>query len=74
MRIVIHYLESIEGVAIFPIIGIIIFFSFFVVLLWWVFKLDKRFIKNMSDAPLLDDDNEDEIANSTTLKKYGNKS
>lgn len=72
MRIVIHYLESIEGVAIFPIIGIIIFFSFFVVLLWWVFRLDKQFIKNMSDAPLLDD-NEDEIANSTT-KKYGNKS
>jgi cbb3-type cytochrome oxidase subunit 3 len=73
MRIVIHYLESIEGVAIFPIIGIIIFFSFFVGLLWWVFKLDKRFVKDMSDAPLLDDDNENDIVNSTT-KKYGNKS
>jgi cbb3-type cytochrome oxidase subunit 3 len=73
MRIVIHYLESIEGVAIFPIIGIIIFFTFFVGLLWWVFKLDKRFVKDMSDAPLLDDDNEKDIVNSTT-KKYGNKS
>jgi cbb3-type cytochrome oxidase subunit 3 len=73
MRIVIHYLESIEGVAIYPIIGIIIFFSFFVVLLWWVFRLDKRFIKNMSDAPLLDDGDEDGNENSTT-KKYGNKS
>jgi len=73
MRIVIHYLESIEGVAIYPIIGIIIFFSFFVVLLWWVFRLDKRFIKKMSDAPLLDDGAEDGNENSTT-KKYGNKS
>lgn len=73
MRIVIHYLESIEGVAIFPIIGIIIFFTFFVGLLWWVFKLDKRFVKDMSDAPLLDDDNENDNVNSTT-KKYGNKS
>jgi cbb3-type cytochrome oxidase subunit 3 len=73
MRIVIHYLESIEGVAIFPIIGIIIFFTFFVGLLWWVFKLDKRFVKDMSDAPLLDDDNEIDNINSTT-KKYGNKS
>ena len=73
MRIVIHYLESIEGVAIYPIIGIIIFFSFFVVLLWWVFRLDKRFIKDMSDAPLQDDGDEDGTENSTT-KKYGNKS
>ena len=58
MRIVIHYLEDIEGVAIFPVIGILIFFTFFLFLLYYIFRLDKGFVKEMSDLPLNNDDDE----------------
>jgi cytochrome c oxidase cbb3-type subunit 3 len=62
MRIVIHYLESIEGVAIFPIIGIFIFFSFFLGLLYYVYHLDRGFVDDMANSPLgNDDEKNDEI-------------
>ncbi len=60
MRIVIHHLENSEGIAIFPIIGILIFFSFFLFLLYYIFHLDKGFVKDMGDLPLDDDVEKDE--------------
>lgn len=63
MRIAIHYLESIDGVAIFPIIGIFIFFSFFLGLLYYVFRLDRGFVDDMADLPLNSDQEQNEIAN-----------
>lgn len=51
-------LESIEGVAIYPIISLLIFFIFFTALFWWVFTAKKDYIKKVSDIPLeLDDEN-----------------
>ncbi|MCF8374338.1 MAG: hypothetical protein K9H64_22135 [Bacteroidales bacterium] len=55
MKIVSHYLESIEGVAIYPIIGILIFVLFFIVLLFYLFYLDKGYVKDMGNLPLDDD-------------------
>jgi len=49
-----HYFEGAENIAVGPIISLIIFFVFFIVLLYWVFKVDKRFIKKMEDMPLND--------------------
>ncbi|MCB0496614.1 MAG: cytochrome C oxidase Cbb3 [Cyclobacteriaceae bacterium] len=37
-----------------PIIGLVIFFVFFLVLLYMVFKADKGFINKMKDMPLND--------------------
>jgi cbb3-type cytochrome oxidase subunit 3 len=48
-------LENIDGVAIYPIISLLIFFVFFVALFWWVFTAKKEHIKNVSHIPL--DDN-----------------
>ena len=48
-------LENIDGVAIYPIISLLIFFVFFVALFWWVFTARKEYIKNVSHIPL--DDN-----------------
>lgn len=45
-------LESIEGVAIYPIISLLIFFIFFTALFWWVFTAKKDYIKKVSDIPL----------------------
>jgi cytochrome c oxidase cbb3-type subunit 4 len=45
-------LKSIENVAIWPQISLIIFFSFFVLLLWNVLTADKKFISYMEKMPL----------------------
>jgi hypothetical protein len=68
MRIVIHYLESTEGIAIFPIIGLLIFFSFFLFLLYYIYHLDKLFVKEMGDLPLESDVEKNEnLTNNTDL-------
>ena len=45
-------LEQIDGVAIFPIISLLIFFVFFVLLFWWVFTAKKEHILEVSNIPL----------------------
>ena len=50
-------LESIEGVAIYPIISLLIFFIFFTALFWWVFTAKKDYIRKVSDLPLDVEDN-----------------
>lgn len=47
-------LQSIDNVAIWPVISFVIFFTFFLVLLWWTFTADKEFIHEMSEKPLHD--------------------
>ncbi|WP_346882552.1 CcoQ/FixQ family Cbb3-type cytochrome c oxidase assembly chaperone [uncultured Algibacter sp.] len=48
-------LENIDGVQIYPMISLLIFFIFFVVLFWWVFTAKKAHIKEVSNIPLNDD-------------------
>ena len=60
-----HYFEGAENIAVGPIISLIIFFVFFIVLLYWVFKVDKGFIKKMEDLPL----NDDTMANQDSQEK-----
>jgi hypothetical protein len=50
------YAESIDGVNIYPMISLLIFFLFFVVLLYYVKKIDKEKVNEISRIPL--DDNE----------------
>lgn len=45
-------LESIEGVAIYPIISLLIFFLFFAALFWWVVTARKDYINEVSNLPL----------------------
>jgi ATP/ADP translocase len=47
-------LTAIEGIDIFPVITLIIFFTFFVLWLIYVMKLKKSYVDQMSDMPLLD--------------------
>jgi cbb3-type cytochrome oxidase subunit 3 len=55
MKFAKQYLETIDGVEIYPIIALIIFFTFFVGLFWWVLTTSKQQIKLMSEMPF--DDN-----------------
>jgi Fe2+ transport system protein B len=45
-------LEQIDGVAIYPIISLLIFFTFFVLLFWWVITAKKEYIEEVSNIPL----------------------
>jgi hypothetical protein len=45
-------LESIENVAIWPVISLSIFFAFFLVLIYYVFTANKSYITRMKNMPL----------------------
>jgi len=47
-----NILQSIEGVAVWPIVSLSIFFIFFIVLTIWVVGVDKRYINKMKQLPM----------------------
>lgn len=47
-----HYLETISGISIFPMISLAIFFVFFAVLIIWTMTLKKERIAKMKNIPL----------------------
>ncbi|CAM3075734.1 cbb3-type cytochrome c oxidase subunit 3 [Flavobacterium frigoris] len=49
-----HNMETISGVAIYPILSLLIFFSFFVGLGLWVWSYKKDKITELSQMPLND--------------------
>jgi cytochrome c oxidase cbb3-type subunit 4 len=47
-----NVLQSIDNIAIWPVISFVIFFVFFICLLWWAFSVDKQFIDRMKALPV----------------------
>ena len=47
-----NLLQSIEGVEIYPLISLLVFVIFFVVILVWMLRIDKNYIKEMEQLPL----------------------
>jgi len=43
--------QTIEGIAIYPVFSLIIFFLFFIGLTAWVLKVDKKYVEKMSQIP-----------------------
>lgn len=60
LKFVKNYMNSIDGIEIYPIISLLIFFSFFVVLFWWVFTAKIDYIKTVSNIPLELDNNQNQ--------------
>jgi cytochrome c oxidase cbb3-type subunit 4 len=60
-----QYAETIDGINIYPMISLVIFFLFFVVLLYYVKKMDKTKAKEISRIPL---DEEGMLSGSLTQK------
>ena len=48
-------LENIDGVEIYPMVSLLIFFIFFVALFAWVITAKKEHIKQVSNIPLEED-------------------
>jgi len=47
-----NYLQSIEGVEIYPLISLVVFILFFVIMFIWIIRVDKNYIKEMEELPL----------------------
>lgn len=60
LKFIKEHMESITGIEIYPIISLLIFFTFFVVLFWWVFTAKKEYLETVSNIPL-DNQNNDTL-------------
>jgi cytochrome c oxidase cbb3-type subunit III len=49
-----NYLEQIAGVGIYPVISLVLFVSFFVLVNIWIFSISKQEIKHLENLPLDD--------------------
>lgn len=65
-----NVLQSIDNIAIWPVISFVIFFIFFICLLWWVFSTDKKFIQAMKSLPF----ESDPVNDATQHNKTGQES
>ena len=57
LRFIKHNFDSIDGVAIYPIVALLTFFTVFVVMVFLVIKMKKKYIDELSNIPLEEDDN-----------------
>ncbi|MFI2743923.1 CcoQ/FixQ family Cbb3-type cytochrome c oxidase assembly chaperone [Zhouia sp. PK063] len=57
LKFVKDYMATIDGIEIYPIISLSIFFGFFVVLFWWVFTAKKTYISEVTQLPLENNEN-----------------
>lgn len=46
-----HYLESMAGIGIYPMISLVIFFGFFTLLTIWAVRVRKDYIADMKQIP-----------------------
>lgn len=69
MKIVTKTLEGIADIQIYPIIGLLIFFSFFVLLIIHVIRISSQEIEEYSNLPLDENDHQSE-SSEPTLKNY----
>lgn len=60
LKFIKHNMETIIGIDTYPIIALLIFFIFFVVLGIWVFTYNKETISEISRLPLEEDEQENE--------------
>lgn len=60
LKFVKGYMENIEGVATYPMISLLIFFIFFSILFLWVLTASKDHIKEMSEMPLENDNQQND--------------
>lgn len=55
-----QYAETISGIEIYPMISLLIFVLFFIAVLYYVKKMDKKYVEEVSHLPLEDDGAADE--------------
>lgn len=61
-----QYAETIRGIDVYPIISLFIFLLFFIAVIWYVRKMDKKHVEEISNLPL---DLNDENSYANTIKQ-----
>ncbi|WP_115461473.1 CcoQ/FixQ family Cbb3-type cytochrome c oxidase assembly chaperone [Winogradskyella aurantiaca] len=61
LKFIKHHMESIAGIEIYPLISLVIFFTFFMVLFYWVITAKKDYITKVSNIPLETNNQNDSI-------------
>lgn len=49
------HMETIDGISVFPVIAFLIFFIFFLGLFWYVFRMKRSHVEELSAMPLQED-------------------
>lgn len=55
LKFIKHHMETIAGIEIYPIISFLIFFTFFILMLIYVLRADKRRMSEIANIPLDDE-------------------
>jgi cytochrome c oxidase cbb3-type subunit IV len=58
-----NVLQNIENIQVWPVISFVIFFLFFILLLWWVIRVDKKYVDEMGQLPLKDHSENNSVEN-----------
>ena len=61
LKFIKHNMDTISGIAIYPIISLLIFFIFFVALYTWTYTYKKEKITELSHIPFEDENEIDTI-------------
>ncbi|MBP7477734.1 MAG: CcoQ/FixQ family Cbb3-type cytochrome c oxidase assembly chaperone [Chitinophagales bacterium] len=51
------YLENITGVSVYPLISLVIFVAFFLLVLFWMYSIDGKEMKRIENLPFDDQKN-----------------
>ncbi len=62
LKFIKHHIETISGIEVYPLISFVIFFVFFVGLIIYVIKADKKFIDKIANIPFESNDTDHEKA------------
>lgn len=47
-----YIFQGSDDLTIYPVIALVIFFTFFVALIWWLARLDRQEVRYMEELPL----------------------
>lgn len=56
LKFIKHHMSTIDGIEIYPIISLVLFTSFFTLLIIWVLKTKKDYTTELKQYPLNDND------------------
>ena len=55
LKFIKHHMETISGIEIYPMISFLLFFSFFLLMLIYVIRADKKRLSRIAQLPLDDE-------------------
>ena len=61
LKFVKEHLQSMEGIEIYPLVSLVIFVVFFLVLFGWVFSMNKKHLQYLKELPLTSNHTPEEL-------------